>query len=194
VGAFFDTNSKGVQAGAVYIFERNQGGVNLWGEVKKCIAADGVEQGLFGFQLDLDKDTLVVSSPGFSGVPNAAYVLERNRGGPSQWGQTKKITLSDISQTADDSLGFVAIDEDTIVLGNDLDDDIARNAGAIYVIGRNVGGVDNWGLIKKITTSDSLEEDRFGSKVAVSGNTIGIGASNHDEGSNVNVGAVYIYE
>jgi hypothetical protein len=135
VGAFLDTNSKGVQAGAVYIFERNQGGVNLWGEVKKGIADDGVEQGLFGFQLDLDKDTLVVSSPGFSGVPDAAYVLERNR-----------------------------------------------------------GGSNNWGLIKKITTSDSLEEDRFGSKVALSGNTIGIGASNHDEGSNVNVGAVYIYE
>ena len=44
VGAYVDDISNNTNQGAAYIFERNQGGVNNWGEVKKLVASDGADR------------------------------------------------------------------------------------------------------------------------------------------------------
>jgi hypothetical protein len=58
--------------GAACIFQRNAGGANNWGQVKKLT---GQNTALFGFAVAIDGDTLVVGSG------DTAYIYERNTGG-----------------------------------------------------------------------------------------------------------------
>ena len=47
VGAFYD-DDKGTNSGSAYIFKRDQGGANQWGQVKKITASDGALGDWFG--------------------------------------------------------------------------------------------------------------------------------------------------
>ena len=47
----------------------------------------------------------------------------------------------------------MAIDGSTAVVGAPLNDSAATNAGAVYVLERNVGGADSWGLAATLTAS-----------------------------------------
>ena len=43
VGASRDDIGTNTDQGSVYIFQRNRGGTNAWGQVKKLLASDGDE-------------------------------------------------------------------------------------------------------------------------------------------------------
>ena len=75
-------------AGAVYLFARNQGGDNNWGEVKKLVRDDGRSLTYFGRTVALHGDTLVV---GASLGLGQAFVYARNQGGADQWGRTQTL-------------------------------------------------------------------------------------------------------
>ena len=75
----------------------------------------------------------------------------------------------------------VAVDGDLMVVGA-IDDDRGAEAGAAYVFGRNQGGTGAWGQVVKITASDGAEYDYFGYSVAISGDTVVVGAFGDDEG------------
>jgi hypothetical protein len=62
--------------GAVYVFERNHGGPDNWGEVKKLVAADPQPNDQFGRFLAIDGDTAVVGAFQYGNYgPGKAYVL-----------------------------------------------------------------------------------------------------------------------
>ncbi|MCH8346643.1 MAG: FG-GAP repeat protein, partial [Chloroflexi bacterium] len=92
--------------------------------------------------------------------------------------EVKKLLASDAE--ADDTLGFsVAISGDIAVVGairEDAGGSPLDNFGAAYVFGRDEGGAGNWGELKKLTASDAQSLDHFGSSVAVSGDTVVVGA------------------
>src|SRR5207253_2576706 len=114
----------------------------------------------------------------------AAYVYSRNQGGVDNWGEVKKLTASD--GASPDQFGIsVAISGDTIVVGAYNKN---SSTGAAYVYSRNQGGVDNWGEVKKLTASDAHGFDEFGVSVAISGDTIVVGAPN----KNSVTGAAYV--
>ena len=104
----------GTDAGAVYIYYRNQGGVNNWGLVTKLVASDAVSEQRFGAYVSLDGDTLVVgavenslegnNSPGTGN--GSAYVFYRDQGGANNWGQVRKGTQAQIATTAAQSGGY----------------------------------------------------------------------------------------
>jgi len=130
--------------GAAYVFERNQGGNDNWGLVKKLIASDGAALDDFGYSVSVSGDIIVVGAPvddiGINGNQGSAYVFERNRGGPNNWGQVKKLTASD--GAAGDQFGFsVGVSADVIVVGAVVDDNVR---GSAYVFERNRGGANNW--------------------------------------------------
>jgi hypothetical protein len=71
-------------------------------QTAKVSAGDAQSEDFFGSTLALDGDTVVVGAfgeAGGNGDPlyhaGAAYVFERNQGGPDNWGQTAKLTASD---------------------------------------------------------------------------------------------------
>ena len=84
-------------AGAAYVFARNQGGADQWGQVKKLIASDASNSDRFGSGVSISVDTVVVGAPTSGGGGGAAYVYMRNQGGADQWGVMKKIVPSDVA-------------------------------------------------------------------------------------------------
>ncbi len=94
---------------------------------------------------------------------------------------------------ADDFSGnSVAVSGDTAVVGAFVDDDPVRgaNTGAAYVFVRNGS---TWTEQQKLTASDAAAGDRFGSAVAIDGDTIAIGAIFADVGPEGNAGKVYVF-
>jgi len=45
-----------IQKGSAYIFERNIGGTNAWGQVKKLTASDGTGSDQFGYSVSVNGD------------------------------------------------------------------------------------------------------------------------------------------
>jgi uncharacterized protein (DUF2345 family) len=181
VGARGDDSYKG----AAYVFARNWGGADNWGQVKKLTASDGVANDYFGWAVAISGDTVVVGAYGDDGFRGAAYVFARNRGGADQWGQVTKLVAADWAVW--DCFGMsVAVSGDAIVVGAFMDDSVK---GAAYVFARNQGGADLWGQVKKLTASDGEAQDHFGDSVAISGDTVVVGATGNDG----HRGAAYVF-
>jgi len=112
----------------------------------------------------------------------AAGLLSTN----SDFVQQQKLTASD--GEAEDQFGQpVAISGNTAVVGQELDD---GGQGAVYVFMR-VGSI--WVEQQKLTASDGVAGDRFGSSLGISGDTIVVGAPNHNAEISENRGAVYVF-
>ena len=156
-------------SGAAYVFTRSAG---VWTEQQKLTASDGAGANLFGISVAVHGDTAVIGS--FFDDDNgsnsgAAYVFTRSA---TTWTEQAKLTASD--GAAGDLFGVsVAVNGDTAVIGARSDDDNGTNSGSAYVFNR-VGRT--WTQQAKLTGSDSTQSDRFGTSVAVDGNTAVIGA------------------
>jgi len=183
--------------GAAYVFYRNQGGANAWGQVAKLTAADGAAADTFGYSASISGDTIVVGAPtadvGGNNWQGAAYVFYRNQGGANAWGQAAKLAAND-GAAQDDFGDSVAVSGDTVVVGAWVAD-VGGNAdqGAAYVFYRNQGGPDAWGQVVKLTAAYGAAEDYFGDSVAVSGDTAVAGVPYADVGGNADQGAAYIF-
>ena len=188
-------DAAGVMAGAAYVLQRNEGGADNWGEVKKLTASDGAAFDNFGSSVDVSADTAVVGAQHdvYGGSETgAAYVFQRDQGGADTWGEVKKLTASDAQ--ADDDFGWnVAVDNDTVVIGARFEDAAGDQAGAAYVFRRSEGGANNWGELKKLTASDAEASDSFGYSVAISAETTIVGALTEDE-SGIGAGAAYAFQ
>lgn len=76
--------------------------------------------------------------------------------------------------------GHLAINDTSIAISAEADDDAANNAGAVYIYGKSG---DQWLFSQKITASDAIAGDHFGTAVKISGNFLFISSVN----------AVYVY-
>ncbi len=199
-------------AGSAYIFNIDAGGVGNWGLVKKIVASDRAAVDQFGYNVSISGDVAVVSAfqedqdaNGLNTLSNAgsAYVFYKNQGGANNWGQVKKVVPLD--RGAGDFFGnSVALNGNILAIGAFQEDhDIAggapqSNAGSAYVFGKDEGGVDNWGQIKKLVANDRITNDFFGRSIAVNSNTIVVGAITEDEDTNgantiSNSGSAYVF-
>ncbi len=194
IGAYRDAVFE-TAAGAVYIFERDQGGANQWGEVLKLTPQDLEGGDWFGHSVSIDGDTLVVGAPlsDDDGVKSgSAYVFARNQGGANQWGEVVKLTASNAVER--DEFGFdVAVSGDTVAISAHFSDNLGSKSGSVYLFDRNEGGADQWGETKLIVPDSGAEEDRFGNAVALSQDTLVVGSPFHDD-IKTNIGTAYVYE
>ncbi len=194
VGAPLDDDA-GSGSGAAYVFERNQGGTDAWGQVAKLIASDAAAADTFGVAVAIDGATIAIGASSNDGAAvnaGAVYVFERNQGGADAWGQVAKLTASDAA-TGDNFGVAVAIDGPTVVAGAPLNDVSSFNSGAAYVFHRNEGGADAWGEVRRITPTDPAAEDWFGQSVGIDGAFVVVGAPFNDDPAS-NTGSVYVFE
>ena len=184
----YGEDTGGSRAGAAYVFQRDEGGVDNWGEVKKLIASDAEAEVEFGRSVAISGNSAIVGARS----AEAAYIFERSKGGADNWGEVKKLTASDAQ--AEDVFGrSVAIVGDTALVGSAGEDTAGFEAGAAYFFQRNLGGADNWGEVKKFTASDAEAGDFFGSSVAISGDATVVGALSEGDGG-FHAGAAYVFE
>ena len=85
-------------SGAAYVFERNLGGRDQWGQTAKLAPANGSEGDLFGVSVSIRGDVVAVGANGDDEAgqdAGAVYVFERNADNPNQWDLTAKLIPDD---------------------------------------------------------------------------------------------------
>ena len=151
VGAHQPGNSQAIPAqlpgpGAAYVFERNTGGADQWGQVAKLTASDGAVEDWFGYSVSLSGDSIVAGAPyeevGGNIRQGAAYVFSRDEGGVDQWGQTTRLVSND-GVTLDAFGSSVSTTGDTFLVGApyaNIGSDLNRGAAYVFVHGYSVSG------------------------------------------------------
>jgi hypothetical protein len=179
--------------GSVYVYQRNQGGPSAWGEVLQLASSTGEVGSRFGSAVAARGDTLVVGAArqdhqGTTDV-GAAYVFERDLGGPGAWGETRELGPSNpvLSGRFGSS---AAIDGDTLVVGSPTNT-WGNPLESAYVFERDLGGPGTWGESAALTESHDL--GRFGFSVSISNDRIAVGAPGHTH-TNAGQGAVFLFE
>lgn len=168
------------QAGAVYTYVCDVGRCL---EPARVISGDLSAGDLFGSVVALSVDTLAIAAPGQQ--PAAVYIFARSG---SNWLQQARIGAPDGALSA----GFgsaLALQGDRLVVGAD---DAASGIGAAYVYSRS-GSL--WTSQARLAANDGLAGDLFGSSIALSGDSVLIGAPNRpgaSVGSHVQ-GAAYVF-
>jgi hypothetical protein len=232
VGAFGeDSNATGINgnqadnsaadAGAVYVFTRSAG---VWTQQAYVKASNTDANDQFGTNVALDGDTLAVSANGedsnATGVngnqadnsaadAGAVYVFIRSAG---VWTQQAYVKASNTD--ASDNFGVsVALDGDTLAVSANFEDsnatgvngseadNSATSSGAVYVFTRSAGV---WTQQAYVKASNTGTNDNFGVSVALSGDSLAVGAyfedsnatginGNQADNSAANSGAVYVF-
>ncbi len=182
--------------GTAFVFYRDQGGPDAWGEVTKLTASDSEADDWFGFSVAIDGTTVAVGAQYADGTETdsgAVYIFERDAGGPDNWGQVRIVTASDPSQ--DDQFGHsCSLNGDTLIVGAISDDESGANSGAAYVFDRDQGGPDAWGEVIKLMAGDAAADDSFGVSVSLDGDLAVVGAFGDDDGTILDAGSAYIFD
>jgi len=190
VGAYGD-DDHGSEAGRAYLFGRNTGGGDNWGQFASLVPTDPAAGDQFGWSISNTSNLAIIGAPGDDDQgPSAgsAYVFSRQGG---VYTQTAKLLPAAV--TGGDNFGFSAsITTNFALVGTPYDDDYGPDSGAAYLFGRNTGGVNNWGLIKKLYAGDPTGGDYFGQSVSVVNNFLIVGAPGADD-TGPNSGAAYVF-
>jgi len=221
-GDSLDNNAPG--AGAVYVFRKDVGG--SWAEeayVKASNASGGDE---FGYSIALSGDTLAIgasredsAATGIGGDETdnsavdagAVYIFVRDDTGV--WSQQAYIKASN-AQAFDGFGAAVALTGDTLAVSADLEDSAATgidgdqannggsDSGAVYVFTRDTDG--NWAQQAYLKASNTDANDRFGNAIALSRDTLVVGAlredsratdidGDQDSNNSADAGAAYVF-
>ncbi len=181
-----------LQSGAVYAY---QGPPTDWTFAQKLKASDPTFGGALGYALSASGSWLVATTPfdapqGAFGA-GSAHVYNLQGG---TWTHTQKILASDFATVYSEHFGeSAALRGDRMVIGEEDDDTKTVDAGSAYVF--ELQG-STWVQVAKLYAQDWELFGNFGSAVAVDGDTIVVGASEHDNGlpNGANRGAAYIFE
>lgn len=211
VGAYLEDSSSDItpdeaatDSGAVYVFTRSG---STWIQ-QAYLKGSNTEAGdNFGISVALSGDTLAVgatgeqsASTGINSTPDdtitaagAVYVFVRSG---TNWSEEAYIKASNTGDQ--DKFGIsVALSGNTLAVGaigegssttgiNSNPDNAASNSGAVYVFTRND---TSWSEQAYIKASNTGISDRFGNSIALSGDTLAVGASEEDTWR----GAVYVF-
>jgi hypothetical protein len=171
------------QAGSAYIYERNQGGSNAWGEVVRLTASDVPYTDNYGWGIATSGNTVVIGAY-TRPMGGKVYIYERDAGGPGAWGET--------AQLLPDEPGFQAcfgvsvdLDEDLLAIGAYGGGDYA---GYVYVFQR-VPSTNQWQRLTRFRAADTYAYHYFGYSVALENWTILTGAP----GADSLTGSAYIF-
>ncbi len=179
VGAPGDDDN-GSDSGSAYLFDTTTGL-----QIAKLLPSDGAAENRFGYSVAISGTTAVVGAiydddNGF--LSGSAYLFDTTTGQ-----QIAKLLPSD--GAAGDRFGTsVAISGDTALVGAWDDDDSGTNSGSAYLFDTTTGQ-----QIAKLLPSDGAAGDRFGTSVAISGDTALVGAWDDDD-SGTNSGSAYLFD
>ena len=187
-------NGSGTDQGAAYVFYRNEGGADNWGQIRKIAASDKADSDGFGFSVSIDGQTIIVGSDGEDGAGTdrgAAYIFAKDQGGVDNWGQVAKVVSADPGNG--DRFGYsVSLAGDFAVVGAPKEDADGTDRGAAYMFARDLGGLDAWGLVKRLEPGTPSDNSWFGNSVAIEGSLAVVGAA-WEDGGGTDRGAAYVF-
>jgi hypothetical protein len=199
-------------AGAAYLFEKNFGGNNNWGQKQKVTAPVRYEYQNFGSSVAINGNNLIVGAPNerydvnnsnYVNLAGAAYIFKKNSVN-GLWTNIKKVTAETRSEFK--CFGFsVGISGNNAVVGNGLEyydrtgNSYPTSWGSAWVFSKDKNGFEAWGQTQEISAQYRYPEDHFGYSVAISGKYILAGAPYDDrdykeENWLTNTGSAYIFK
>ncbi len=134
IGAWGDDDAGSI-SGSAYVFERNEGGPDKWGQVAKLTAADAAAVDDFGVSVSISGDVAVIGADQATGAPavGAAYVFQKPPSGWIDMPEAVKIAASDAPAQGGAFGSSVSISGDVAVIGRHSDDSAGNNVGSTYV-------------------------------------------------------------
>jgi uncharacterized repeat protein (TIGR01451 family) len=165
--------------GAAYVFVKGGAGWATMTQTAKLTASDGAPFHEFGTAVATDGDTIIVGAP----FHNVAYVFVKPAGGWTSMTETARLTAAGPTSGFGGAIDMTAT---TAVVGASFEN---GNRGAAYVFVKPVGGWITMTQTAKLTASDPTGVDIFGECVAISGDTIAVGAPFHAS----NQGQAYVF-
>jgi hypothetical protein len=190
VGAYLDDDG-GEDSGSVFLFD-----VTTGAQLAKLTADDATAGDRFGSAIAISGNIAIIGAPTDSGaglVRGSAYLFDVTNG--VQLGKLTSTGGTDYEQFG----SAVAIDDNIAVIGAPKNECPGgfRGCGCVYVFDVTTGA-----QLAQLTASDRAPgwmdaQDEFGSSVAISGNTVLIGAPN-DQAANSELGphpgAAYLFD
>ncbi|ETW93745.1 MAG: hypothetical protein ETSY1_37905 [Candidatus Entotheonella factor] len=164
-------HTAGGALGSAYVFERQ--GDGSWQEVAKFNASDGQPSDLFGTNVSLDNDRIVIGAPGLpsANLLGSAYIFERQ--GDGSWQQVAILNAPGGAPANLFGVG-VSVSGDRVVAGEPGNDDQGTSAGAAHVFARQSDG--SWPRVNRLIAFDAMSSDSFGVSVTISGDNIAVGS------------------
>ena len=170
--------------GSAFVFVMpGSGGWVSTSTAAKLTASTRGDNDYFGRSVAIDGDTIVVGADeaentvdGSQVKTGSAYVFTKPGTGWATDTETAKLTAS--VRSGGHRFGFsVALDGDTVVVGAYGE---ASSRGSAYAFTMPGTGWANGTETAQLTASDAADNDRFGSSVAIDGDTVVVGAQNND--------------
>ncbi len=152
-------------------------------QLAELTASDAMQYAYFGASIAASGNTVVVGAPSYyeGSNPGAAYVFVKPASGWQNMTETAKLTPSD-GMPSELFGQSVAISGDTIVVGGE-------QSFEVYVFVKPAGGWKDMTETAKLTASDGVKDDYFGSAVSIDGDTVVVGAYEHAQAN----GAAYVF-
>ena len=154
----------------------------------KLTTNDGAAGDRFGYSVAIDGETLVAGARNDDDKGSNSGSVYVFVGSGGSWNQQAKLTADD-GEVGDEFGSSVAINGNMVVVGAPSDLDMGKRSGSVYVFVRS-GNI--WTQLKKLTASDGAHGDHFGESVAVSEETIVVGAPFGGEAGS-KTGSAYIF-
>ena len=151
----------------------------------KLLASDGASDDFLGGSVAAYGDKVIIGADGDDDNgprSGSAYIFNATTGE-----QLAKLVPSDGASL--DYFGFsVAISDTTAVIGARHDDDNGFDSGSAYLFNLTTGS-----QIAKLLSIDGTDHDHFGYSVAISGNTVIVGADGDDDNGEGS-GSAYLFD
>ena len=195
--------AKTANTGGAYVYERNQGGADNWGETILTLPGTAVAGGYAGIGVDIDGDWATVAS----WYGEEAYVFNRNQGGAGSWGHVATLTAGAFGVPGERFGVGAKIQGDTIMVTAPWNDVAGVDAGAGYIFNLS-GGV--WGQGAGVTrtpdaqllpTDAAAAGGEYGNGGTIYGDVVALGGYKgdkvelfgRDEGGAGNWGSLGVY-
>jgi hypothetical protein len=160
--------------------------------VQEVTPSDGTTNSFFGESAAIYRSTAIIGAVGDNNYQGAVYVYnyvytEAN----GSWIEGQKLKAND-GQPGDEFAYRIALIPGTLVVGAfDTSVNGVEAAGAAYVFVQSNG---LWGQTQKLVASDGSYYANLGVSVAISGQTIVLGANAAKVGNNNSQGAAYVFQ
>jgi uncharacterized protein (TIGR03437 family) len=173
--------------GAAYVFTRNG---SEWSAPVRLVATDRANGDSFGQSLAVSGETVLIGAPtddiGSNLDQGSAYLFTRNF---ATWVAGPKLVANNGGVRSYFGQS-VALNSTTAIVGRIGGGTLGKDPGAAYVFTRENAA---WTQTQIVQPPDSSESDEFGAGVAISGETLLVGAPHQAVNNRLAQGAAYFY-
>jgi hypothetical protein len=167
-----------------------------WQELQQLQRPPWATGGTYGRALAVSNEVLAVGGTrSFNGTVtrDVVYLYTFQNGGFTSL-PTDSVDGSPYNTSAADDLGHaLALDGNTLLVGSAGDGELGAGAGAVFIYDKDLGGNDQWGLVRKLLASNGRAEDRFGYDVGVNGTRAVVGAPGREQ-NGMTAGMAYVFD